>query len=85
MELLGNNDVSIVYARKQEMVRMKKKKRKKIPEGTSYVEFVALIVQWYFDTLLRYVLSVTFCGAAVLNVMDQKTVLICADDFIAWE
>ena len=24
-----------------------------------------------FDTLLRYVISVTFCGAAVLKVMDQ--------------
>ena len=30
-------------------------------------------VQSYFDTLLRYVLSVTFCGAVVMKVMDQKT------------
>ena len=27
----------------------------------------------YFNTLLCYGLSVTFCGAAVLKVMDQKT------------
>ena len=32
-------------------------------------------VQSYFDTLLRYVLSVTICGAAVLKVMDQKTLV----------
>ena len=35
------------------------------------VDFVTLIVQSYFDTLLRYVLSVTFCGAFVMKVMDQ--------------
>ena len=29
----------------------------------------------YFDILLRYVLSVTFCGAVVLKVMDQKTLV----------
>ena len=29
----------------------------------------------YFDTLLRYVLSVTFCGAVVMKVMDQKTLV----------
>ena len=29
----------------------------------------------YFDTLLRYVLSVALCGAAVLKVMDQKTLV----------
>ena len=34
---------------------------------------MTFIVQSYFDTLLRYVLSVTFCGAVVLKVMDQKT------------
>ena len=37
--------------------------------------FVTFIVQSYFDTLLRYVLSVTFCGAVVLKVMDQKTLV----------
>ena len=30
-------------------------------------------MQSHFDTLLRYVLSVIFCGAVVLKVMDQKT------------
>ena len=33
---------------------------------------MTLIVQSLFDTLLRYVLSVTFCGAVVMKVMDQK-------------
>ena len=37
--------------------------------------FWTFIVQSYFDTLLRYVLSVTFCGAVVLKVMDQKTIV----------
>ena len=32
-------------------------------------------MQSYFDTLLRYGLSVTFCGAVVLKVMDQKTLV----------
>ena len=36
---------------------------------------MALTVQSYFDTLLRYVLSVTFCGAVVLKVMDEKTLV----------
>ena len=36
---------------------------------------MTLIVQSYSDTLLRYVLSVTFCGAAILKVMDQKTLV----------
>ena len=38
---------------------------------------MTFIVQSYFDTLLRYVLSVTFCGAVnvVLKVMDQKTLV----------
>ena len=31
------------------------------------------IVQSYFDTLLCY--AVTFCGAVVLKVMDQKTLV----------
>ena len=39
-------------------------------EGTALVDFVTFIVQSYFDTRLRYVLSVTFCGAVVLKVMD---------------
>ena len=38
-------------------------------------KIVTLIVQSYFDTLLRYVLSVTFCGAVVMKVMDQKTLV----------
>ena len=45
------------------------------PEWTDKVDFVTFIVQSHFDTLLRYVLSVTFCGAAVLQVVDQKTLL----------
>ena len=36
---------------------------------------MTLIVQSYFDTLLRYVLSVTFCGAVVMKVRDQKTLV----------
>ena len=36
---------------------------------------MTLIVQSYFDTLLRYVWSVIFCGAAVMKVMDQKTLV----------
>ena len=39
------------------------------PEGT------AQVVQSYFDTLMRY--AVTFCGAVVLKVMDQKTLVKC--------
>ena len=38
---------------------------------------MTLIVQSYFDTLLRYVLSVTFCGAVVMKVMGQKTLVKC--------
>ena len=38
-------------------------------------DLVTLIVHSYFDTLLRYVLSVTFCGAVVMKVMDQKTLV----------
>ena len=41
----------------------------------SWVDFVTLIVQSYFDTLLRYVLSVTFRGAVVMKVMAQKTLV----------
>ena len=36
---------------------------------------MTFMVQSYFDTFLRYVVSVTFCGAAVLKVMDQKTLV----------
>ena len=36
---------------------------------------MTLIVQSYFDTLLRYVLSVTFCAAVVMKVMNQKTLV----------
>ena len=32
-------------------------------------------MQSYFDTLLRFVLSVTFCGAVVMKVIDQKTLV----------
>ena len=41
------------------------------PEGTAQVDFVTFNVQSYFNTLLRY--AVTFCGAVVFKVMDQKT------------
>ena len=50
------------------------------PGVTAYVDFLTFIVQSYFDTLLRYVLSVTFCGAVVLKVIDQKTLVISADE-----
>ena len=43
------------------------------PEGTAQVDFVTFIVQSYFDTLLRY--AVIFCGAVVLKVMHQKTLV----------
>ena len=36
---------------------------------------MTFIVQSYFDTLLHYVLPVTFCGVVVLKVMDQKTLV----------
>ena len=36
---------------------------------------MTFIVQSYFDILSRYVLSVTFFGAVVLKVMDQKTLV----------
>jgi len=49
------------------------------PEGTAYVDFVTYIVHSYFDTLLRYVLTVTFCGAVVLKVMDQKVLVKLLD------
>ena len=43
------------------------------PEGTDQVDLVTFFVQSYFDTLLHY--AVTFCGAVVLKVMDQKTLV----------
>ena len=49
--------------------------KQKITEGTAYVDVVKLIVHSYFDIFLRHVLLVTFCGAAVLKVMDQKTLV----------
>ena len=45
------------------------------PASERWVDFVTLVVQSHFDTLLRYVLSVTFCGAVVMKVMDQKTLV----------
>ena len=47
------------------------------PEGTAQVGFVTFIVQPHFDTLLRFVLSVTFFGAVGFERhgpkdMDQK-------------
>ena len=51
-------------------------KTQKIPKEQLTIDrFVTLIVQSYFDTLLRYVLSVTFCGAVVMKVIDQKTLV----------
>ena len=44
------------------------------PKGTAQVDFVTFIVQSYFDALLRRY-AVTFCGAVVLKVMDQKTLV----------
>ena len=73
-ESIGNEDVCIVCTRKYEMV-LKDDVKRENPEGTAQVDFVTLIVQLYFDTLLRYELSVTFCGAVVLKVMDQKTLV----------
>ena len=52
-------------------LKHKKSRRDRLQQ----VDFVALIVQSYFDTLRRYVLSVTFCGAVVMKVMDQKTLV----------
>ena len=40
---------------------------------TKVISHLTFIVQSHFDTLLSYVLSVTFFGAVVLKVMDQKT------------
>ena len=68
-ESVGNDDVSIVCARKYEIFDVKTEN----PEGTAQVDFVTFIVQSYFDTLLRY--AVTFCGTVVLKVMDQKTLV----------
>ena len=70
-ESVGNDDVSIVCAGKY--ANGKNDGKIENPEGTPQVDFVTFTVQSYFDTLLRYVLSLTFCGAVVLKVMDQKT------------
>ena len=71
-ESVGNDDVSIVCARKYEMVRMTQ--RQKIPKG------LLSLILWHLlcghtSIVLRYVLSVTFFVAAVLKVMDQKTLV----------
>ena len=50
-----------------------RKDRKSQRDRLQKVDFVTFIVQSYFDTLLCY--TVTFCGAVVLKVMDQKTLL----------
>ena len=42
------------------------------PEGTAQVDFVTFTVQSYFDTLLRYVLSVTFCGDGCFESYGPK-------------
>ena len=48
--------------------------RQKTPKGLlTKVDFGRFIVQSYFDTLLRYVLSVTFCGAVVLSYGPKDT------------
>ena len=52
------------------------RKTQKVPKGPLTIgRFVTLIVQSYFDTLLRCVLWVTFCGAVVMKVMDQKALV----------
>ena len=53
-----------------------------MPKWIAKVDFVTLvvhdwIVQSYFNTFLCYVCSVTFCGAAVLKIMDQGTLVNC--------
>ena len=50
-----------------------RKDRKSQRDRLQKVDFVTFIVQSYFDTLLCY--AVTFCGAVVLKVMDQKTLV----------
>ena len=37
--------------------------------------YCAVVPGSYFDTIMRYVVSVTFCRAVVLKVMDQKTLV----------
>ena len=70
-ESVANDDVSIVCAASTKWLQDDVKTEN--PEGTAQVDFVTFIVQSYFDTLLRY--AVTFCGAVVLKVMDQKTLV----------
>ena len=63
-ETVGNDNVSIVCSRKYEMVGWRKDRKSRRDRLGSYL-----------DTLLGYVLSVTFCGAVVLKVMDQETLV----------
>ena len=80
MESLSNGDVSIVHARKYEMVRMMS--NRKSPKGSLRLILGHLLCS-HTSILLRYVLSVTFCGAAVLKVMDRKkTISLSADEII---
>ena len=52
------------------------RKTQKIPKGPLTVgRFCDILMQSYFDPLLYYVLSVTFCGVVVMKVMDQKTLV----------
>ena len=61
---LGNDDVSIVYARKYEMVRMTKNRKCQSKEDRLFYSHTSI--------LLSSVWSVTFFGAAVLKVMDLE-------------
>ena len=49
----------------------------KIPEGNAKVDFVTLIVHSYLGTLVRYVLSVTLCGAAVSKLWTKRHWIVC--------
>ena len=51
------------------------RKTQKIPKEQLTIGGFCDIVQSHFDTLLRYVLSVTFCGSVVMKVTDQKTLV----------
>ena len=52
------------------------RKTQKIPRGPLTIgRFCDINCASYFDTLLRYVLSVTFRGAGVIKVMGQKTLV----------
>ena len=73
--ILGNDNVFIVRARKCAKKGLLGWRKTENPEGIALVDFVAFIVQSYFNALLSYVLSGTFCEANVLKVMDQKTLV----------